>query len=93
MLCSRKIPRQTPDVLKRYAEAYKANPAGWAFLTGTPAEVRDVAKHYGIYAKKTPVAMSITHFSPRSWIKMAPSASSTWESSLIRKKCCAIYKV
>src|SRR5918996_1242588 len=52
--------RDTPDVLKRYAEGYKANPAGWAFLTGTPAEVRDVAKHYGIYAKKTPVAMSIT---------------------------------
>ena len=28
--------------------------AGWAFLTGTPAEIRDVAKRYGIYYKKTP---------------------------------------
>jgi protein SCO1 len=45
--------RDTPDVLKRYAEAYKVNPAGWAFLTGTRAEIRDVAKRYGIYAKKT----------------------------------------
>jgi protein SCO1/2 len=46
--------RDTPDVLKRYAEAYKANFKGWAFLTGTPAEIRDVAKRYGVYHKKTP---------------------------------------
>ncbi|HEY2920502.1 MAG TPA: SCO family protein [Candidatus Binatia bacterium] len=45
--------RDTPDVLKRYADAHKANPAGWAFLTGAPAEIRDVAKRYGIYSKKT----------------------------------------
>jgi protein SCO1 len=45
--------RDRPQVLKRYAEAYKVNPAGWAFLTGTPAEIRDVVKNYGIYAKKT----------------------------------------
>jgi len=46
--------RDTPDVLKRYAEAYKANFAGWAFLTGTTAEIRDVTKRYGIYYKKMP---------------------------------------
>jgi protein SCO1/2 len=46
--------RDTPEVLKRYAEGHKANPAGWAFLTGTPAEIREVAKRYGIYYKKTP---------------------------------------
>jgi protein SCO1/2 len=45
--------RDTPEVLKRYAEAYKANPAGWAFLTGTQTEIRDVTKRYGIFAKKT----------------------------------------
>jgi protein SCO1/2 len=45
--------RDTPDVLKRYADAHKANPAGWAFLTGTPAEIREVAKRYGIFYKKT----------------------------------------
>jgi protein SCO1/2 len=46
--------RDTPEVLKRYAQAYKANLAGWAFMTGTAAEIREVAKKYGIYAKKTP---------------------------------------
>jgi protein SCO1 len=44
----------TPEVLKRYADAHKVNPAGWAFLTGTTAEIRDVAKGYGIYFKKMP---------------------------------------
>jgi protein SCO1/2 len=46
--------RDTPAVLKRYSEAFKANYAGWAFLTGTPAEIRNVTKSYGIYHKKTP---------------------------------------
>ena len=46
--------RDTPEVLKRYAEGHKANPAGWAFFTGTQAEIREVAKRYGIYFKKTP---------------------------------------
>ena len=46
--------RDTPAVLKRYAEAYRANPRGWSFLSGTPAEIREVARHYGVYYKKTP---------------------------------------
>jgi protein SCO1 len=46
--------RDTPQVLKSYAEAHKANSAGWAFLTGTSTEIREVAKRYGIYNKKTP---------------------------------------
>jgi protein SCO1/2 len=46
--------RDTPAALKRYAEEFKANPAGWAFLTGTQAEIREVAKRYGIYYRKTP---------------------------------------
>ena len=46
--------RDTPEVLKRYAQAHGANPAGWAFLTGTPAEIGDVEKKYGIFAKKNP---------------------------------------
>ena len=45
--------RDTPKVLKRYAEAHKTNATGWAFLTGTQAEIRDVAKRYGIYYKKS----------------------------------------
>jgi len=46
--------RDTPEVLTRYAQAHGVNLAGWAFLTGTPAEIQQVARHYGIYAKKRP---------------------------------------
>ena len=47
--------RDTPAVLKRYASAHGVELAGWAFLTGTPAEIRDVVRRYGIaYQKKTP---------------------------------------
>jgi protein SCO1/2 len=46
--------RDTPEVLKRYAEGHGAKMAGWAFLTGTPAEIREVARTYGIYYKKMP---------------------------------------
>jgi protein SCO1/2 len=41
-------------VLKRYAQAHRANSAGWSFLTGTPAEIREVAGSYGVIYKKTP---------------------------------------
>lgn len=46
--------RDTPEVLTRYARAHGANTTGWAFLTGTPAEIREVARPYGIYYKKMP---------------------------------------
>ena len=45
--------RDTPDVLGRYARTHGANPAGWAFLTGTPGEIHDVERRYGIYAKRS----------------------------------------
>jgi protein SCO1 len=45
--------RDTPQVLGQYARNHGADPVGWAFLTGTPAEIRDVGRRYGIYAKKT----------------------------------------
>jgi protein SCO1 len=44
--------RDTPEVLTRYAQAHGANLAGWAFLTGSPDEIRAVARQYGIYHKK-----------------------------------------
>jgi protein SCO1 len=44
--------RDTPEILKRYAQAQGAKSAGWAFLTGTPAEILDVEKKYGIFARK-----------------------------------------
>ncbi len=46
--------RDTPVVLRRYAQAHGANPRGWAFLTGSPAEIRDVERRYGVYARKNP---------------------------------------
>jgi len=46
--------RDTPEVLKSYAAAHRANTAGWGFLTGTSNEIRNVAKRYGIYYKNMP---------------------------------------
>jgi len=45
--------RDTPAILGQYARNHGVDPAGWAFLTGTQAEIRDVERRYGIYAKKT----------------------------------------
>jgi len=45
--------RDTPEVLKEYAQAFGANLAGWSFVTGTPAAIRDVTRRYGVYASKT----------------------------------------
>jgi protein SCO1/2 len=44
--------RDTPEVLKGYAEAFDANLAGWSFLTGDPAKVLDVAHRYGVAVAK-----------------------------------------
>jgi protein SCO1/2 len=45
--------RDTPAVLRSYAQAHGARGAGWAFLTGTSAEIRDVVQRYGVFARKT----------------------------------------
>src|SRR5262249_11107754 len=42
--------RDTPEVLKQYAQTFGANPAGWAFLTGDPADIREVERRYGVFA-------------------------------------------
>jgi protein SCO1/2 len=44
--------RDTPTVLRHYAQAHGADIPGWAFLTGTPAEIQEVARRYGVYYKK-----------------------------------------
>ena len=44
--------RDTREVLARYAQAHGADLTGWAFLTGTPDEIRTVTRQYGIYYKK-----------------------------------------
>ncbi len=45
--------RDTPEVLRQYAQNFGADLKGWAFLTGEPAAVRDVGRKYGVFAKKT----------------------------------------
>jgi protein SCO1/2 len=46
--------RDTPEVLRRYALAHGVDLTGWAFLTDTPAHIRDVAREYGVYVRTTP---------------------------------------
>jgi protein SCO1/2 len=46
--------RDTPEVLKAYGEGHGARAPAWAFVTGTPEEIRQVASRYGVYFKKTP---------------------------------------
>src|SRR5260221_5020050 len=45
--------RDTPAVLKEYAQAYGANHAGWTFLTGSPPAILDVTRRYGVFVSKT----------------------------------------
>lgn len=44
--------RDTPEVLKLYAQAFGADLAGWYFLTGPPAAIRQVTRRYGIFASQ-----------------------------------------
>jgi protein SCO1/2 len=44
--------RDTPEVLKDYAQAFGANLSGWTFLTGSPEAIRDVTRRYGVFAAK-----------------------------------------
>jgi protein SCO1/2 len=40
--------RDTPQALKDYAASFAADLAGWSFLTGSVAAVREVARAYGV---------------------------------------------
>ena len=44
--------RDTPEVLKHYANSHNADLAHWTFLTGPAAEIAEVTRGYGIYSKK-----------------------------------------
>jgi protein SCO1 len=46
--------RDTPEVLKEYADTFGADLKGWAFLTGAPATIRAVIHRYGVFAAKNP---------------------------------------
>ena len=45
--------RDTPDVLKLYAQMHGADVAGWSFLTGPPTVIQDLTRRYGVFASKT----------------------------------------
>jgi protein SCO1 len=45
--------RDTPDVLKQYADTFGADLKGWAFLTGDSQVIREVTRRYGVFAAKT----------------------------------------
>ena len=44
--------RDTPDLLKLYAQMHGADVAGWSFLTGPPALIVDLTRRYGVFASK-----------------------------------------
>jgi protein SCO1/2 len=44
--------RDTPEVLKEYAQSFDANREGWSFLTGEPSVVHEVGRKYGVIAIK-----------------------------------------
>ena len=44
--------RDTPEVLKQYADTFGANLKGWAFLTGNPTAIREIIRRYGVFAAK-----------------------------------------
>jgi protein SCO1 len=43
----------TPDVLQRYARTFGTDPAGWKFLTGSPAAIHDIERRYGVFATRS----------------------------------------
>ena len=44
--------RDSPQVLREYGEAFGANFVGWTFVTGSPSDIRDVTRRYGVFATK-----------------------------------------
>jgi protein SCO1 len=45
--------RDTPEMLKLYAEMHGADLAGWSFLTGEASIIQDLTRRYGVFAAKT----------------------------------------
>jgi protein SCO1/2 len=44
--------RDTPETLKLYAQSYGADFAGWSFLTGPAAAIKEVTRRYGVFASQ-----------------------------------------
>jgi protein SCO1/2 len=52
--------RDTPEMLKLYAQMYGADVAGWSFLTGEAAAIQDLTRRYGVFVSK-PADGNIEH--------------------------------
>jgi protein SCO1/2 len=46
--------RDTPEVLRDYARNFRADPAAWHFLTGSPEKVQAVIAAWGMWARTGP---------------------------------------
>jgi protein SCO1/2 len=44
--------RDSPEMLKMYAQMYGADVAGWSFLTGPPPVIGDLTRRYGVFASR-----------------------------------------
>ncbi|MBP1992042.1 SCO family protein [Paenibacillus eucommiae] len=44
--------RDTPEVLKEYAESFHAEPGGWRFLRGEEKQIADLAEQFGVMIVK-----------------------------------------
>jgi protein SCO1 len=44
--------RDSPEMLKMYAQMYGADVAGWSFLTGPPPVIQDLTRRYSVFASK-----------------------------------------
>jgi protein SCO1 len=51
----------TPQVLKRYAQAHGADLSRWAFLTGDAKQIAQLTKQYGVYSKPKQEADEVDH--------------------------------
>src|SRR5262249_15746984 len=45
--------RDTPEMLKLYAQMYGADVPGWHFLTGEASTIQDLTRRYGVFASRT----------------------------------------
>ena len=45
--------RDTPEVLKLYAQMHGADVPGWSFLTGKASVIQDLTRRYGVFTSKT----------------------------------------
>lgn len=53
--------RDTPEVLRKYAANFKADPAAWRFLRGTEAQIAAIGEDYGMLILKDESTGSYVH--------------------------------